>query len=71
MIKVGQVYRDKYFDNKDPNKTHRYIRILSDMGRGKFTAESITDVFGTVLKRRRRTSVSAKTLAASYALVEE
>lgn len=67
-VKVGQIYRDTYFDGKREECTYRTIRIIEIVGT-KAKAETLTDVRGNLLEKPRHTRVSFKTLQSGYALV--
>ena len=68
-VQIGQIYRDTYFDGLNEGKlAHRTIRILAIDGE-KATAETVTDIRGTVLDKPRKTRVSFKTLRSGYVLV--
>lgn len=68
MIKIGQIFRDTYFDGKDSRLTHRTIRIVAIEGE-KAQVETVTDVRGVVMEKPRKGTVSFKTLAKGYVLV--
>lgn len=70
-IKLGQIYRDTYFDGLNGGRQeHRTIRIVGINGE-KFLTETLTDVLGNKLEKPRKGRVSAKTLASGYVLVSE
>lgn len=66
MIEAGQIYRDTYYDDiNDGKQSHRTIRLVR-IENDKAHAETITDVFGRILEKPRKTRVSFKTLASGY-----
>lgn len=64
-VRVGQVFRDTYYDKKDNTKTMRTIRIIEVL-ENNVRAEVLTDLDGQTLKKPRSTKVSFKTLRAGY-----
>lgn len=69
-ISVGDVFRDKYYDNKPSrdglDHTKRTIRVVKLLPNGVI-ADVVTDTLGRAPRKPRQTTVMFKTLRAGYA----
>jgi len=64
-VQVGQVFRDTYYDKKNPELTHRTIVVRQILPNGVM-AETLTDTRGRALGKGRRNTIMFKTLRAGY-----
>ena len=65
-VQVGQIFRDTYYDRKQPGLTNRTIKVLEVLPNG-VVAQVLTDTSGQPPKHKGRvTTIQFKTLRAGY-----
>jgi|GEM_PF-6235483 len=64
QIAIGEIFRDTYYDGKQPDRTKRTVKVLEVLPNG-VRAEVLTNVRGEPA-HGRKTTIQFKTLRAGY-----